>query len=483
MLKLSPVYGKPLANLVMSLSSRVGCTSVTSLSESLLYHYQYSSICDTIHNIALTPADLAVLKTVVLRDLFRDTNGVAPVESIYTLQIDVCNAEKAATRCFAGRTQNYKANNAVPGNRPVSPGYAVSYLNLCESEQSWSLPLHSQRVELSQSESECAQQQLAILLSDPQLPFGSALTIAVLDSKYGNAAYLSAVYAHENLVNIVRHRSGSKIYLSVESHNPQGAPTQYGGEYFLLPESRTYEGICKDKPYQKRQTSIFDISPHDQQTHLSQTHKGRQLRILITRWNNCKIRTKDGNNMKDKAFDLCCAQVFDAETGKTVFDKPLWFTVNGKRKDQISTLKAYTSYRQRYGIEPFFRFNKQHLFFQDFQTPDSQHFDNWLIVSLLATWLLYAAREELQYAPKKWQKYLPQSKAALQEPKKLTLSQAYHAAESLFCTFDEKPFSPKRANKPHGRRKGEKCKQRPKFSVVKKPKKRRKKDNITPKPT
>ena len=48
-IKLSSKYGKPLGNLVMSLSSYSSAKRVTSLSESPMYDYQYSSICDVIH--------------------------------------------------------------------------------------------------------------------------------------------------------------------------------------------------------------------------------------------------------------------------------------------------------------------------------------------------------------------------------------------------------------------------------------------------
>jgi hypothetical protein len=476
---LSSRDGKPLANLVMSLASYGSAKSVTGLSESPLYHYQYSSINKTLHDLAANSSDGAALLQKIYGLLksfgvFEDSSEVFGLPA-YLLQIDVCNAEKGSTPCFENRTQNYKANNQVVGNKPLSPGYAVSFVNLHVSAKNWSIPLCSKRVDLAETETACALSQLKMLLGSADLPFAKALTIVVSDSKYGNAPYLAPVHSHENLVSITRITRGRKVYSAdFEPHTPnsQGAPQQYGEAYTLIPQDRLFCGTNKSGKYEKRQNSLFNLSSNDFHSEITTTSKGRQLRVEVHRWNNLKIRTTNGNSMKDKPLDICCVRIFDAQTNEPVFDKELWFAISGKRKDEISTQNGFLSYRQRYGIEPFFRFNKQNLFFQDYQTPDSQHFDNWGFVSLLATWLLVIAEEDIVNTPKKWQKYLPiNQKAQTQERKQLTLSQAYNNSEKLFLSFDKTPFLPKVANKPHGRRKGEKQTKRTKYPIVKKIKK------------
>ena len=327
-----------------------------------------------------------------------------------------------------------------------------------------------------------------MLLERADLPFRSSLTLAVLDSKYGNAAYLSPVHSHKNLVNIVRHRSGTKVYSSQvwESEREKGAPKIYGEAYYLIPQNRKYEGKNKNGEFTKEQNSLFNLPPNEVYSHSAQTTKGRKICIKVHRWNDMMIRTKNANNMKDKLLDMCCVQVFDDQTKEPIFDKELWFSINGQRKSEISTQNGYLSYRQRYGIEPFFRFNKQNLFFQHYQTPKSPHFDNWRLISQLAHWLLFIAEENITNQPKKWQKYLPihQNARTTQHPK-LTLTQAYHSCETLFDNFDKTPFLPKLANKPHGRRIGETQPKRTKFPIVKKTKKtnlKPKKQLKTPKP-
>jgi hypothetical protein len=472
----------------MSLASYGSAKSVTGLSESPVYHYQYSSICDTIHNLAKDSRDYEGLILEILANLLpyyrRDSPSLLFGLKANLLQIDVCNAEKGATRCFESRTQNYKSNNQVVGNKPVSPGYAISFVNLYDPVTGWTLPLRSDRVLLEETDSECAHRQLKSLLSNPDLGFGESLCISVLDSKYGNAAYLSSVYAHKNLVNIVRHCHGSKIFASapVPENQPPNAAKQYGEEYFLIPKDRIYKGSNASGEYAKLQSSLFNLPHSDFYTEETTMDNGREARVEVYRWNYLKIRTKDGNSMKDKPLDMCCIRIFDALTGEPIFKKELWFSISGQRKDEVPSKTAYLCYRQRYGIEPYFRFNKQNLFFHDYQTPDSQHFDNWRLISQLALWLLFIAEEDIDNSPKKWQKYLPANKNHTPENRtNLSLAQAYHGAQTLFCRFDQKPFLPKPTNKPHGRKTGEIQTKRPRFPIVKKPKKTKKTKNKTPK--
>lgn len=109
-------------------------------------------------------------------------------------------------------------------------------------------------------------------------------------------------------------------------------------------------------------------------------------------------------------------------------------------------------YQERYGIEPFFRFVKQNLFLESFQTPEDQHLKNWFLVVQLATWLLYQVAQEAPKVTPKWQQYLPKEK--LENPVILSVSQAYKAAQNLFITFDRTPFLPQKSQKGKPRQKG-----------------------------
>lgn len=143
--------------------------------------------------------------------------------------------------------------------------------------------------------------------------------------------------------------------------------------------------------------------------------------------------------------------------------------VCGKNKNQLLPQEAFCEYMQRYGIEPFFRFNKQKLLLDKFQTPDVQHLDNWILVIQLTVFLLFLTAYEAQHTCPKWQKYLPIEK----EPSKvrLTIAQARKAAQTLFLTFDKKPFLPVKSKKGKPREKGQTQNKRTWYEVIKKKKK------------
>ena len=122
------------------------------------------------------------------------------------------------------------------------------------------------------------------------------------------------------------------------------------------------------------------------------------------------IRSKNKHNMKDKPFDLIAAITTDAKTGEMIFNHPMFIAVCGQKKQHISTPKAYLYYRKRYDIEPYFRFAKQKLLLEKYQTPNTKHFDNWLIIIQLATWLLYTASKHVNYQPREWEKYLKKTR-------------------------------------------------------------------------
>ena len=172
-------------------------------------------------------------------------------------------------------------------------------------------------------------------------------------------------------------------------------------------------------------------------------------------------------------MDIIAVRVLDAQTGQPVFKREMFISVCGEKKDQIGLQEAYELYRERYGIEPYFRFGKQKLMLDKFQTSDVQHLDNWFLVVQATVWLLYVMRDEIQYTPKKWQQYDPKEKQAAQG-QSLSIAQCRKGAEKLILTFDPNPFKPLKSKKGKGRQKGQTQNQRPRYKVVKKNKKKTK---------
>ena len=93
--------------------------------------------------------------------------------------------------------------------------------------------------------------------------------------------------------------------------------------------------------------------------------------------------------------------------GDVLYAKPLWLIVMGDRRGELSLLDIYQSYLQRYDLEHFFRFGKQKLLLDKFQTPDDQHEENWWRLVALAYLQLWAARDLVTQLPRPWERYLP----------------------------------------------------------------------------
>ncbi|KAF3886748.1 MULTISPECIES: hypothetical protein [Nostocales] len=98
------------------------------------------------------------------------------------------------------------------------------------------------------------------------------------------------------------------------------------------------------------------------------------------------------NKLKEKMyrhpFTLLRIHVTD-DTSQSLW-KPMWLIVIGQRREEISPLIAYQTYRQRYDIEHFNRFGKQRLLMSEFQTPEVKHEENWIRLVLLAYVQLFA---------------------------------------------------------------------------------------------
>jgi hypothetical protein len=468
MTKLGTYHAKALASLVMSLASFENARSVVGLSESPLFHHQYSSIADAINGVCVKESDYESVSKMLL--CFCMQYYAVPMDNIYRFNSDSSTILKLFSPTLKDRSQVHIPNNVIASNKPLSVGYRTSAITLSESD-GWQLPLAVKRINLDQTATECLMGQLSGLFDDKSLPFQEAdLVINRLDRGFGNAQYLCPSYQHGNLVSAVRLRQGQKIYLPASESNTGGRPNIYDKiPRYLYQESQTKTIKYKDTFRDVFQSSIFEIAP----TQVGQveiiTKKGRNITHTITQWDNLLLRTKKGKKMSDKPLNLLAVVSIDTESGKNIFKQPLFMVVSGKNKDQLSPQDAFCEYMQRYSIEPFFRFNKQKLLLDKFQSPDIQHLDNWILVVQLAIFLLFLTAYEVQHTCPKWQKYLPIEK----EPFKvrLTIAQARKAAQTLFLTFDKNPFLPVKSKKGKPREKGQTQNKRTWYEVIKKKKK------------
>lgn len=473
---------KAFTNLVISLSSYESARSVTELSESALFHHQYSSIRDGIAGVGENESEQKeTMKRG--RDICLSQVDFSGMDRVL-LQTDASSIEKPHSVCLEDRQYVKINNNVIRQNQPISIGYPISLVNMSMGVGKWSVPIDMRRIHSQQSATQCAVEQMEELLVEP--PFANLLTINTLDSGYGNASYMSPVYKHKGLVNLVRFRHARKVYLpyasplsnkkGLNNEDNKGAPCIYGDKFYLTDESDRKTYCRKGQRYEVMQESIFEVEHQDYVELEGSTSKGRALNVQIWRWNDLLIRSKDGHNMKNKPFDLIGSRVSDAQTGELVFEKTMFTAIHGDRKSEITTEQAFRGYRKRYDIEPAIKFAKQKLLLDKYQTPCQQHFDNWLVVVMLSFWMLFSAKEEVEYVPKKWRQYKErankqkqaQADQVDQAAQVLTPSQVRQGAQALFLTFEAEPFLPKTSNKGKGRQKDTIIGKRIRHPVVKK---------------
>jgi hypothetical protein len=468
LLGLEVTRSRALANLVMALSSQKG-SSATSLSESGVYHYQYSSICDAVNAIASDADGLLAFERQVLGLLLN--GGYWSVPEVVYLATDKTVAVKAHSPTLADRSVIALPNSAIKGRALLSVGYEYSWVNV-QVGGSWSLPLSARRVGLSETGAEAAGRQVSRLLRDKTLGLKDIpLIVNILDSGYGGSGYLHEVKDVDNLVSCLRLRGGCAVWqqAGAEEQKAHKVPKIYGQRYDLMEQSgiKHYKKHPKTGlPYEKHHTSILDKTPEEDCRWQQTLKNGKTVEVRARCFKNLIFRAHNGVRMDDKPCNVVVIELRDPEHGQLVFKKPLYLGFFGPKKDQCPTGQALQTYRLRYLIEHFFHFAKQNMFMDKYQTPDPQHLDNWMYVVILACWLLYQARTETQNQPKKWQKYNPREKTAPNA--ELSICQTHKAVLPYLLTFDKTPFLPPKSKGGPGRKKGECQPQRTKYKYVKK---------------
>lgn len=417
--------GKPLANLVMAIASYTDAKSTVEYSLSPLFYYQYSSIGKLFERLLECFKGNTSLFSKEVQTFISSYN---PQKSgVIKTQLDTLPVYKPHSPTHPDRSAVYKPNLTIQGNKPVEIGYNVSSLNQ-GFELKWSIPLSLKRVSTESKGIKIGQQQLITFLAT--LEKENCFVVNSGDSSYGCAAFLSELYEHENLVNIVRLKNRN-----IHDYSPQtgtsGANKIYGKAYNLR---RIDEKSNRKNPKTKELTvpkdSIFEKQPDEITHYFVKTHKGRQLKVELQIFHQMCMRSQNGHSMKHKVFDVVVVDYLDAQTLKPLHQKPIYLAVCGKKKNDITLLDTYQEYYgHRYDIEPNNRFIKHQLGLERFQTPIQEHFDLFLPIIQLVEWLLLLASSEIKSSPKKWQKY---NEKPILEGQRLTIAQTRKSCQPFF---------------------------------------------------
>ena len=266
------------------------------------------------------------------------------------------------------------------------------------------------------------------------MPFFNQLCAEVADSDYSKPAYLSANRDKKNLVTIVRVRSNRIFYRQPEAvkSRRRGHPSWYGGRFSF------------------RDIDTWPI-PDETVTTTFTSRRGKTYRIEIQAWYNMLMRGKYKKAqipMRNYPFTLLRIRQYDEE-GKLVFANPMWLIVVGEQREKLSLLEIYKAYRQRYDVEHFFRFGKQKLLLDEYQTPETSHEEKWSNLVHLAYLQLWMAKEYAVNAPRPWERYLPSMRE--EEPSPAMVQRSFDGIIRQFGTIAKIPK--RRGNSP-GRQKG-----------------------------
>ena len=444
----------------MALASCKGAKSVVQLSESPVYHYQYSSISEAVSNLARSSEERDE-RSKALQKLFLER---FKWDAMIDWQTDGVSLFRQHSKCLKDLQFVHQANTVIRGNKPIGIGYPLLFINLADFMNKWSLPFEVGIVGKETDYVSLAAEKLIELCRREE--FKKVLNVNTADASFGCPKYLSPTSKVENLVSITRLRHGRKVSFA-ERKKTGGTPQIYGLDWYLRESSGDWVLKKKGQIISKYQASIYENETAQETVIYTKTKKGRELRIEMRRWNEMLMHSSDGFSMKEADFDVVSFRVLDAKSGEKIFKEDVYVAVTGKERKKLDLEEIYERFRRRFDLEVTNRFLKQEMFLEDYQTPEKENVENWILTAQTALWMLYEAADEVESVSAKWQQY---NEPKIVEGAKRTPSQSKKGAERLFLSFEQEPYLPKRCEKGQGRKKGTKLAKREEYEVEKKEK-------------
>ncbi len=426
-----------LMDLVDALASNTQSHSVVELSLSPFFRRDYNSLFKAIasYQSVWVHKNLAQLASPFLPPPQK--------RPFWLLGVDVTACSRPYASRLADRGYVFQPN-PVRLNKPITIGHQYSSVFLLPDKTTpkshhWVIPLSTKRVTKKDDPQRVGAEQIRLLLKDDLMPFSQQLCVEVADSSYSKPSYLAANRDQPNLVSITRVRSNRVFYRQPEvserttEWGSWGHPTWYGAHFSLQDNTaRPLPDAGLTIPFTNR--------------------RGRVGRLEIEAWYNLLMtgeRKPDLISMQNYPFNLLRIRNYN-EPGEPVYSKPLWLIVMGENRFKISLEDIWTAYRQRYDIEHFFRFGKQRLLMDRYQTAEVGHEENWWHLAHLAYLQLWVARQYASHQPRPWERYLPQIRAKAPSP-----SMVQRNLGTIIRQFGTPATIPKRRGYSPGRLKGQ----------------------------
>lgn len=381
--------------LLDALSSNRTATSVVELSLSPLHRRNYCSITRVLDEFIPQDSAIAHQKRQALTKLLANMCPSLQKRKFHLFAVDCTPGPRVFSPTLEDRSYVYSPN-AVCGNKPVTVGHKYSiaaYLPEKPNTQTppWLVPVACARVNTAQNAEVLGMEQIVDTIKSNS-NFTNALCVSVGDTAYNTPLCLGIVKNNVNQLHISRTRNNKKFYYPYSDEitrmlSKRGRPTVYG-DLHKLNDPTTWH--LPDELIEFSQLS----------------GSGKMLRIKIGAWNEVIMRGKKNLKLSDYPLRLLRVQVFSV-SGELLFKRPLWLTVAGKRRMELSLFDIYNSYRQRFDIEHFFRFGKTRLLMDKIQTPDVEHEEAWWQLVMIAYTQLYLSRSIAANLPNPWERHLP----------------------------------------------------------------------------
>lgn len=444
--------------LIEALSGNTHAASVVQLSLSPLFRRQYCSLHDSVKNFFLAGSQENA-KQERREHQQQLTRIVAPLipkpsnRKFYLLGLDATTQPRQFARTLEDRGFVYQAN-PISGNKPVTIGHSYSVLAAMPEKDGnhappWVIPLSFRRVPTEEKATDVGASQVKDLLEDKELPFGRNFSVVVGDTAYSAVTFLSQASDNKNQVTIVRVRGDRTFYRVLDKDDsPQGRghPLWYGSA-FAMHDPSTWG------------------TPDETASTTYTTKTGCICHVEIQAWQDMLMRGKVDIPMHKHPFTLIRITVKD-DNGKVVYKRPMWLIIYGNRRNEVSLIEAWSAYGQRFDIEHFFRFGKNRLLMDAYQTPEVEHEENWWEIAGLSYVLLWAAATIARKSFHPWERY--QASAVKKDAGLPSPSIVQRDMERIILRFGTPARPPKPRGKSPGRRKGESLGRRERRPVIKK---------------
>ena len=116
--------------------------------------------------------------------------------------------------------------------------------------------------------------------------------------------------------------------------------------------------------------------PDDKIEKTMTTNRGEIRKVTLDIWRDQLIRGSRNFKGYEHPLTVCRVTLVDAQ-GKALHKNPMWLGLTGKRRNEITAVEIFEYYSSRYDIEHFFRFGKDKLLMDPYQTPDTAHEEYW----------------------------------------------------------------------------------------------------------